>query len=737
MKTASRVCENCGDKILGDSPKGLCPACVLETGLGPLADETVAGIDNSGHPAEVLMDFGDYELLEEIGRGGQGVVYRARQKSLNRTVALKVIGLGQWATQAHLKRFRREAEAAASLDHPGIVPIHEVGEREGLCYFSMKFVEGGQLDEIVKREPIPIRRAVELIAKVARTVHYAHEHGILHRDIKPGNVLLDAKGEPLLTDFGLARLVETQSTVTHTMDVLGTPSYMAPEQAVGNNVAVSSATDVYGLGAVLYQLLTGHPPFAGGTTYETIKLLLDTEPRQPRLWNPKIDRELSTICLKCLEKDPKRRYSSALALAEDLEHWLKHEPIRAKPSGLLTHTRKWVRRNPTIAVMAALVLILSAAISTVVWKSEMVGRPMPTGIAVLPFENLSQDKENAVFADGVQDDVLTKLAKIADLKVISRTSVMPYRGARNTRQIGQALGVSHVLEGSVQRAGSKVRVNAQLIDTRTDTHVWAEEYDRDLSDIFAIQSEIAQRIAVQLQAKVSAAEKAAIEEKPTKDLVAYDLYVQATALANAANTERESHRAIFQQAVELLNQAIARDPAFLLAYCKLAEVHDALHFNGFDLAPGRLALAKAAIDSAFRLKADSAEAHLALASHLYYGYLDYDHARDELSIASRTLPNDVRIFHLAGQIDRKQGRWSDAVRNFQHASELDPRNEDSLARLVVTYRFMRAYKEARETLDRRVALDPNGIAPQVSRGWIDVEEHADTRRLHAIMEKVL
>ena len=187
----------------------------------------------------MFADFGDYELLEVIGRGGQGVVYRARQKSLNRTVALKVIGLGHWATDAHLKRFRREAEAAASLDHSGIVPIYEVGERDGSCYFSMKLVEGGQLDEVVRREPMPIRQAVELIAKVARTVHYAHEHGILHRDIKPGNILLDQKGEPHLTDFGLARLVETESTVTRTLEVLGTPSYMAPEQAVGNNDAVT------------------------------------------------------------------------------------------------------------------------------------------------------------------------------------------------------------------------------------------------------------------------------------------------------------------------------------------------------------------------------------------------------------------------------------------------------------------------------------------------------------------
>src|SRR5882724_2289593 len=489
-----RICRKCGAKIFSDAPEALCARCVLKSALSDLAEASVAGgglsavasakaddpgrVDDpardetdaaaAGHnkktprAAELLGELGDYELLEEIGRGGQGVVFRARQKSLNRTVALKVISLGQWASKAHLKRFRLEAEAAARLEHPGIVPIHEVGERDGSCYFSMKFVEGGQLDEVSRRESIPIRRAVELIANVARTVHYAHEHGILHRDIKPGNILLDQKGEPHLTDFGLARLVESESSVTYTLEVLGTPSYMAPEQAVGNNAAVSSNTDVYGLGAVLYQLLTGQPPFAGGTTYETIKLLLDTQPRPPRLLNPKVDRDLSTICLKCLEKDPQRRYSSALALAEDLGRWLKHEPIVARHTGVFTRGRKWVRRNPASALLVACVVALAAAAGWIVWESELIRHPVTTGIAVLPFENLSDHKSDASFVDGMQDDVLTKLARIADLKVISRTSVMDYRGKRNLRQIGNDLRVSHVLEGSVRRAGTHLRLNAQL-----------------------------------------------------------------------------------------------------------------------------------------------------------------------------------------------------------------------------------------------------------------------------------
>src|SRR5882672_1886620 len=408
-----RICRKCGAKIFSDAPKGLCTACVLETALGILPDAVVADQENeaanrrlgesarspsprfSDSPFQsvpMLGELGDYELLEEIGRGGQGVVFRARQKSLNRTVALKVISLGQWASKAHLKRFRREAEAAASLDHPCIVPIYEVGERDGSCYFSMKFVEGGQLDEVVRREPMPIRGAVQLTATVARTVHYAHEHGILHRDIKPGNILLDAKGEPHLTDFGLARLVESESTVTRTLEVLGTPSYMAPEQAAGNNTKVTNTTDVYGLGAVLYQLLTGHPPFAGGATYETIRLLLDTEPRQPRLLNPKIDRDLSTICLKCLEKDPQRRYSSSLAVAEDLEHWLKHEPIRARRTGIVTRGSKWVRRNPTTALLFALSLAFAATVGVIIWKSTSLPSPPSDGVAVLPFVDLSPAK---------------------------------------------------------------------------------------------------------------------------------------------------------------------------------------------------------------------------------------------------------------------------------------------------------------------------------------------------------
>jgi serine/threonine protein kinase len=321
----------------------------------------------------MLKDFGDYELLEEIGRGGQGVVYRARQKSLNRIVALKVIGLSHWATEAHVKRFRMEAEAAAHLDDPRIVSIYEIGERDGACYFSMKFIEGRQLDKIIGTELMPVRKSAELMTKLAHTLHHAHQNGVLHRDVKPGNILIDTKGEPHLTDFGLARLVETESTVTRTLEVLGTPSYMAPEQAAGNNAQLTSATDVYGLGAVLYQLLTGHPPFAGATTYETVRMVLETAPRQPRLYNPTVDRDLETICLKCLEKEPARRYGSAQDLAEDIERFLRNEPIRSRRSSRLEHAWRWCKRKPLVAsLIAALIMVVAIGLAGALWELRRV-----------------------------------------------------------------------------------------------------------------------------------------------------------------------------------------------------------------------------------------------------------------------------------------------------------------------------------------------------------------------------
>ena len=357
-------------------------------------------------------------------------------------------------------------------------------------------------------------------------------------------------------------------------------------------------------------------------------------------------------------------------------------------------------------------------------------------IAVLPFENLSAEKENAYFADGVQDEILTLLAKLADLKIISRVSVMQYKSgvARNLREVGQQLGVANVVEGSVQRSGNRVRVNAQLVDARTDRQIWGQTYDRDLADVFAIQSEIAKAIAEQLQAKLSPREEKAIERPPTGDIAAFDLYTRAKNLLLIGLSS--TMKANLLQAADLLNQAVSRDPSFFRAYCQLAYAHDALYFLGFDHTAARLALAEAAVQAATRLRPDAGETHLARAQNLYWGYLDYDGALAELEVARPTLPNDSRIFELKGLIQRRQGRWEESTQNLERAIDLDPRNFFTLQQIAISYGVLRRYDEETSVLDRALTIQPNDVDTKVALASIEFHSKADTRPLHQTIDSV-
>ena len=360
--------------------------------------------------------------------------------------------------------------------------------------------------------------------------------------------------------------------------------------------------------------------------------------------------------------------------------------------------------------------------------------PIPgKSIAVLPFRNLSDEKENAYFADGVQNEVLTDLATIADLKVISRTSVMQYKSdvARNLREIGQQLGVAHIVEGSVQRSGNRVRVNAQLLDARTDGQLWAQTYDRDLADVFAIQSEIAKSIADQLQARLSPSEMSAIERPPTSDITAFELYAQAKNVLAIRNA-----RANLLEAADLLNQAVTRDPAFFKAYCQLAHTHDRLYFLGYDHTPARLALAEAAIEAAFRLRPNAGEAHLARAQNLYRGYLEYDAALAELEVAGQTLPNDAGVFELKGYIQRRQGKQEEAVRSLERAIDLDPRNTFTLQQIALSYHHLRRFAEEKSVLDRALAIEPNDVDTKEARAFVEFHWKADARPLHQMLDSI-
>ncbi len=440
--------------------------------------------------------------------------------------------------------------------------------------------------------------------------------------------------------------------------------------------------------------------------------------------------ELQQIISKTLRKDREERYRSAHELIEalkDLRRKLEADLERAAAPLWL----RWIR-SPAALVFVLTIAALALALPFYRHRNVATSLPPDKSIAVLPFENLSDDKEHAYFADAVQDDILTKLAKIGDLKVISQTSVLDYRGKRNLRQIGNDLRVSHVLEGSVRRSSTHLRLNAQLIDTRTDTHVWAQQYDRDLDDLFAIQSEIAQKVAERLNAKVTSAEKLAIEEKPTTDLVAFDLYSHAGDLLGP----KAGQWADIPKAIDLLNQAVARDPSFFKAYCLLVVAHDVLYSFNLDHTPARLALAEAAVREAFRIRPNAGEAHWARAFHLYNGYRDYDGALAELEVARRSLPNDPHVFELMGSIQRRQGRWEESIRNHERAIELDPRDVRTLVETANTYGIFQRYAEQRSKLDRALTVAPNDVALKVARAFVEVNWKADTGPLHQVIDEI-
>jgi len=740
-------CPECGSA--SRVGRSLCLSCMLSAGVGANGHNGDLSAEASAK-AETLDDLlgeldvcdadwriGNYQVLEEIGRGGMGVIYRARQRHSRRIVALKRILSYHADSQETLARFRREAQAAASLDHPNILPIYEVSEcDDGLPFFSMKFAGGGSLLDAAPALRSEPRRAVALVAKVVRAVQYAHGQGILHRDLKPGNILLDGRGEPLVSDFGLAKWLDATSHLTRTLTIFGTPGYIAPEQVNGSAGKLGPASDVYSLGAILFDLLTGRPPFLGEHALKVIQQASEKPAPKLRTLVPGLDRDLETICAKCLEREPGARYRSAGDLAEDLERWLEGRHIVARPVSPAARAWRWTRRNPVVAGMAALLLLLGSTVGVMIWNGEMAGPPAASGVAVLPFESLSADKENAFFADGVYDGVSTKLAKVANLKVISHNSVAKYRGARNTQEIGRALNVAYVLEGSVRRETGRIHLNAQLIDTRTDAHVWAQEYDRDLRDVFTLQSEIAQKVADQLGAEPSSTEKAAIQEPPTTDLVAYDGYLRAKDLISSISFSSRAKEDLFE-AVQLLDQAVARDPLFFDAYCQLAGAHDRVYFLGFDHTDARLKLAATTLQSVRRLRPESGETHLTLAQHYYWAYRDYDRAKAELVAARRTLPNESRIPLLTGYIDRRQGHWEKSIEEMNQALELDPRDFSILQQISVTYEGLRRYKEMAATLDRALTIAPKDIPTRVRRAWVDLEWRADPKPLRAAIDTIL
>src|SRR5689334_2410727 len=476
-------CEKCGATTRLDS--GICMSCLLRGALQGEGDVSKAVYETvldelDGHDKPWFL--GNYEILEQIGCGGMGVIYRARQRHSQRIVAVKRVLSYRADSHGALERFRREARAVASLDHPNIRTIYEVNESEdGLPFFSMKFAEKGSLHENLSSLRDEPRKCVQLMAKVARAVEYAHSCGVLHRDIKPGNILLSDRGEPLVSDFGLVMLLDGNNDLTRSLTTFGTAGFIAPEQAGHAAVDFTPAADVYSLGAVLFNVLAGRPPFLGPNPVSVIRKASETQAPKLRSLAPSLDRDLETICARCLERDPNERYQSAGNLAADLERWVDGRPIVARPVSPPARIWRWSQRNPKLVGAATAGLLFGAA---AVWlfrgelfQASQFNSP-DRSIAVVPFTDSSETKDQGHLGDGISEEILNTLAQVAGLHVAGRTVLFSLKG-KNTEEVGEKLNVGNVLEGNLQRQGNRVRVTAELIDSRNGFRVWAETYDRE------------------------------------------------------------------------------------------------------------------------------------------------------------------------------------------------------------------------------------------------------------------
>jgi serine/threonine-protein kinase len=574
-----------------------------------------------------------YLIERELGGGGMSRVFLAKDLELGRQIVLKVLP-PEMAAACSVERFRREIHLAASLLHPHIIPLLSAGQARGILYYTMPFVEGDSVrTRLVSEWRLPVSEAVGLSREVARALDYAHRRGVVHRDMKPDNVLAH-DGHALVTDFGIARAIKEAAgnvALTTLGVAIGTPAYMSPEQINGDR-ELDGRSDVYSLGCVMYEMLARRPPFTGMSAHAVMVRHTIDPPPNVRALREEVPPPVSEAITRALAKDPVQRFATAADFASALE-----EPRAVH-----------LTRHPAAPPASASAL--------------------QRFVAVLPFDNMSADPENEYFSDGITEDIITQLSKIRGLKVMSRTSAMRFKQrSQSAREIGRELGVSHVLEGSVRRAGTKVRIAAQLIDALSDEHVWAESFDREMSDIFAIQTEVAEQIAEKLHAQLSPTDKKRLAKKPTDDMEAYNLFLLGRHHYNKVTPDD------FAKALDYYRKAIARDPKFARAYASLAEAQFYLGLGYWgirphDMLPEGFALATKALE----LDPNSAEAYVV--SALYYSFYEFkwDEAGAALERAIELNPSSsaIRLYnaiYLSGR-----GHFDDAIDQIDLACQLDP-----------------------------------------------------------------
>jgi TolB-like protein/Tfp pilus assembly protein PilF len=720
---------------------------------------------------EVMLDR-DGEPIE-LGRGAMGITYKAFDIDLRFPVTLKVISEKYVSNESARLRFLREARAAAKVRHPNVASVLHLGRTGSGYFYAMEFVDGETLESLIKRSGrLEVKPALEIAAQVAAGLAAVHKQSLVHRDIKPSNIMVALEpGGALMAkiiDLGLAKGVSeygSESEISTAGVFAGTPAFASPEQFAGLGADIRS--DLYSLGVTLWEMLVGQVPFRGSPSE------LMHEHRQAPLPLEQLKglpQPVVILLEVMLEKDPAQRFQDPAELlraislvtaaitagrsvtpqdlravsGEGLAAFQKAQKFSGRVKGLFRSSRvrlfAWLMGGLLIGGIVILAIngffrVNHPAAKSPVTPSALIKAPEKS-IAVLPFDNISPNKDDSYFADGVQDEILNNLAKVAQLKVISRTSVMQYRAGaeRDLRQIAAALGVANVLEGTVRRDGNHVRVSTELVDASNDNTIWADSYDRDLTDIFAIQSEIAQQVASRLNAQLSPEERKDIDEKPTANLAAYDLFLQAKQLINFVGLWSSDKQNLLK-AISLLEQAIHLDPAFALAYCKLSDAHGMLYNGRVDHTPERLALSDAVINEALRLRPDLGEVHLGMAWHLWGCYHDVERARVQLGIAAQTLPpNNPDLLYLAAVLDRYQGQWDKATAGLERVVTLDPRNPDLLENLAWTYGYLRRYRDKERILDRLIEIEPDQPVIAIEKVECAFYEKADLGSVRAAYE---
>jgi serine/threonine protein kinase/Flp pilus assembly protein TadD len=717
----ARVCETCGSPIETTSAGDLgCIACLIATGLDAEAEQS----DTALAPAPDRL--GAYTIEHhadasawELGRGAMGVTYRAIDKALDRPVALKIINTDRGSRSAEAReRFMREARAAAALRHPNVATVYQFGVREetGQFFYAMELVEGETLEERVRRlGPLDVLTTIDIALQVSAALEAAEEHGLVHRDLKPGNLMLvggcdngegvgpprrgvsprrPQRGVPTVKviDFGVAKAVAEKPNamaLTHG-GFVGTPAFASPEQFT--NAPVDVRSDIYSLGATLWFLLTGHMLFSG----RTIEEIRDARRSKPfptdQLEAARVPRVFVSLLISMLAIEPAARPAGARELSARLQ------ALRASIIGR-GKTAAWVALAAAIVALATIVAVREFQ-STKATPSAIPEK----SIAVLPFENLTRDPDNAYFAEGIQEEILTRLAKIADLKVVSRTSTQRYQDKpRNLAEIAKQLRVGNILEGSVQKAADQVRVNVQLINAQTDSHLWAESYDRKLTDILGVESEIAKEIADALQVNLTSREQQALTVRPTNNSEAYDAYLRGLAVETRGRFSYETQR----KAIGFYELAVQLDPNFGLAWARLSRADAHLYFNRADNSyAARADAARQALENAQRLEPNSTETLLTLGYYQFYVLRDYGAAKTTFERVSKMLPGSSEVPTALARVTRREGHWHHSVAYCEQALVLDPRNVDLLMDAAWNYIMLRQFPAALKLCDRALEITP-------------------------------